>query len=72
MCQYIVCLFFSNPTVIIAGVENCSACRVVYVDKLKETVMDILLDSKTEIGSIEYYVNEIEKYKINPELFTAV
>lgn len=58
-------LVFTNPTVIISGVENCHICHVIYVDKLRETVMNILSASKTKIGAVNYYVNEIEKYKIN-------
>lgn len=58
-------LVFSNSSLILEGGENCNICRVIYVDQLKETVMNILSLSEPTGRTIDYYVNEIEKYKVN-------
>lgn len=58
-------LVFSNPSLILKGSENCNMCRVIYLDKLKETVMNIFSTSKPIDGTIDDCVNEIEKYKVN-------
>lgn len=58
-------LVFSNPSLILEGGENCNMCRVIYVDQLKETVMNILSSSERTGRTIDYCVNEIEKYKVN-------
>lgn len=58
-------LVFSNSSLMLEGRENCNMCRVIYVDQLKETVMNILSSSELNGRAIDYCVNEIEKYKIN-------
>lgn len=58
-------LVFSNSSLILEGRENCNMCRVIYVDQLKETVMNIFSLSESTGRTIDYYVNEIEKYKVN-------
>lgn len=58
-------LVFSNSSLILEGGENCNMCRVIYVDQMKETIMNILSSSERIGRTIDYCVNEIEKYKIN-------
>lgn len=58
-------LVFSNPSLILEGRENCNMCSVIYVDQLKETIMNILSSSERTGRTIDYCVNEIEKYKVN-------
>jgi len=59
-------LVFSNSSLILEGVENCKMCRVIYVDKLKETIMHFFSTAKPiSINIVNYWVDEIERHKVN-------
>ena len=59
-------LVFSNSSLILEGVENCKMCHVIYVDKLKETIMQFFSTAKPiSINIVNYWADEIEKHKVN-------
>lgn len=59
-------LVFSNSSLILEGAENCKMCRVIYVDKLKETVMHIFSMTKPiSINIVNHCVDEIERHKVH-------
>lgn len=58
-------LCFSNKSAIIKGKGNFTGYPIVYVDQLKDTLLNLLVSKNTSDGAIDYIVSEIEKHKIN-------
>lgn len=58
-------LCFSNSSVILDGIENFSDFPIVYIEKLKEKLSEIILSGQNIAGGIDYIVNEIDKHKIH-------
>lgn len=58
-------LCFSNSSVILDGIENFSDFPIVYIEKLKEKLSEIILSGENIPGGIDYVVNEIDKHKIH-------
>lgn len=57
-------LCFTNNSVILDGTENFSDFPIVYIEKLKEKLSEIILSGQKNEGGIDYLVTEIERHKI--------